>query len=155
MSVRRNTTNRLTLFRTCGTCGHSIVTSADTPWVRQVERDGKKQATTYFCCEGCFAASYKHIGLFDGKAQERRRAREAARDNRERNRRYYAAHAEEIRAKKRLSRLIGGQNAADCTGTVHWLPVVEDVKSRATRTAKYEMKKKLLRERFGLAITEV
>lgn len=43
----------------------------------------------------------------------------------------------------------------DCTGTVHWLPVVEDVKSRATRTAKYEMKKKLLRERFGLAITEV
>lgn len=114
MSVRRNTTNRLTLFRTCGTCGRSIVTTADTPWVRQVERDGKKQATTYFCCEGCFAASYKHIGFFGGKAQERRRAREAARDNRERNRRYYAAHAEEIRAKKRLSRLIGGQNAADC-----------------------------------------
>lgn len=70
MSVRRNTTNRLTLFRTCGTCGRSIVTTADTPWVRQVERDGKKQATTYFCCEGCFAASYKHIGFFDGKAQE-------------------------------------------------------------------------------------
>ena len=63
MSVRRNTTNRLTLFRTCGTCGRSIVTTADTPWVRQVERDGKKQATTYFCCEGCFAASYKHIGF--------------------------------------------------------------------------------------------
>lgn len=43
----------------------------------------------------------------------------------------------------------------DCTGTVHWLPVVEDVKSRATKTAQYEMKKKLLRERFGLTITEV
>lgn len=43
----------------------------------------------------------------------------------------------------------------DCTGTVHWLPVVEDVKSRATRTAKYEMKKKLMRERRGLTITEV
>lgn len=73
MSVRRDTTNRLTLFRTCGTCGRSIVTTADTPWVRQVERDGKKQATTYFCSERCFAASYKHIGWYDGKAQERRR----------------------------------------------------------------------------------
>ena len=62
MSVRRQTANRLTLFRTCGTCGKQIVTTADTPWVRQVERDGKRQATTYFCSEGCFAASYKHIG---------------------------------------------------------------------------------------------
>lgn len=43
----------------------------------------------------------------------------------------------------------------DCTGTVHWLPVVEDVKSRGTRTAKYKMKKKLMRERRGLTITEV
>ena len=41
MSVRRQTANRLTLFRTCGTCGKQIVTTADTPWVRQVERDGK------------------------------------------------------------------------------------------------------------------
>lgn len=73
MSVRRQTANRLTLFRTCGTCGKQIVTTADTPWVRQVERDGKKQATTYFCSEGCFAASYKHIGWFDGKAEERRK----------------------------------------------------------------------------------
>ena len=38
MSVRRQTANRLTLFRTCGTCGKQIVTTADTPWVRQVER---------------------------------------------------------------------------------------------------------------------
>ena len=58
MSVRRQTANRLTLFRTCGTCGKQIVTTADTPWVRQVERDGKRQATTYFCSEGCFAAEY-------------------------------------------------------------------------------------------------
>ena len=115
MSVRRNTTNRLTLFRTCGTCGRSIVTTAGTPWVRQVERDGKKQATTYFCSERCFAASYKHIGWYDGKAQERRRDREAARDNRERNRRYYAQHAEEIKAGHReYRRLHVGQNAADC-----------------------------------------
>ena len=115
MSVRRNTANRLTLFRICGTCGRSIVTTADTPWVRQVERDGKKQATTYFCSERCFAASYKHIGWYDGKAQERRRAREAARDNRERNRRYYAQHAEEIKAGHREHRRLHvGQNAADC-----------------------------------------
>ena len=69
MSVRRQTANRLTLFRTCGTCGKQIVTTADTPWVRQVERDGKRQATTYFCSEGCFAASYKHGGWCDGKAR--------------------------------------------------------------------------------------
>ena len=79
MSVRRNTTNRLTLYRTCGTCGRQIVTTADTPWVRQVERDGKKQATTYFCSEKCFAASYKHIGWYDGKAEERRKLKEARR----------------------------------------------------------------------------
>lgn len=80
MSVRRQTANRLTLFRTCGTCGKQIVTTADTPWVRQVERDGKRQATTYFCSEGCFAASYKHIGWFDGKAEERRKLKDRNRD---------------------------------------------------------------------------
>lgn len=115
MSARRDTTNRLTLFRSCGTCGRSIVTTADTPWVRQVERDGKKQATTYFCCERCYAASYKHIGWYDGKAQERRRAREAARDNRARNRRYYAEHAEEIKAKHREYRRLNREKSiADC-----------------------------------------
>jgi hypothetical protein len=45
--------------------------------------------------------------------------------------------------------------APDKYGTVFWLPVVEDVKSRATKTAQYEMKKKLLLERFNLTITEV
>lgn len=95
MSVRKQTTNRLLLHRTCGTCGKQIVTTADTPWVRQVPRDGKAQATTYFCSEKCFAASYKHIGWYDGKADERRREREARRDNKERNRRYNEAHREE------------------------------------------------------------
>lgn len=32
--------------------------------------------------------------------------------------------------------------------------VVEDVKSRATRTREYAMKKKMLKDRFGLEITE-
>lgn len=99
MSVRRQTANRLTLFRTCGTCGKQIVTTADTPWVRQVERDGKRQATTYFCSEGCFAASYKHIGWFDGKAEERRKLKDRNRDpekERARNRAYQQAHREEL-----------------------------------------------------------
>lgn len=104
MSVRRKTPNRLVLHRKCGTCGKMIVTTADTPWVRQVERDGKRQATTYFCCSKCFAASYKHIGWYDGKAEERRREREAKRDTREKSRRYYAAHAEELREKARRYR---------------------------------------------------
>ncbi len=43
----------------------------------------------------------------------------------------------------------------DCTGESRWIPVVEDVKSRPTKTAQYEMKKKLLQERFNLTITEV
>ena len=36
-----------------------------------------------------------------------------------------------------------------------WRLVVEDVKSRVTKTQKYVIKKKLLKERFGIDITEV
>lgn len=36
-----------------------------------------------------------------------------------------------------------------------WEVVVEDVKSPATKTRVYEIKKKLLRERLGIEITEV
>jgi hypothetical protein len=43
----------------------------------------------------------------------------------------------------------------DRYGTVVWLPVVEDVKSKATKTAQYELKRKLMRERFNISITEV
>jgi hypothetical protein len=35
MSVRRQTANRLTLFRTCGTCGKQIVTTADSAYARR------------------------------------------------------------------------------------------------------------------------
>lgn len=38
---------------------------------------------------------------------------------------------------------------------VPWEFVVEDVKSKATRTAKYAIKKKMLKDRFGYDITEV
>jgi len=36
-----------------------------------------------------------------------------------------------------------------------WVPVVEDVKSRATKTRVYAIKKKLVRERFGIDIQEI
>ena len=93
------------------------MTTADTPWVRQVPRDGKKMATTYYCSEGCFAASYKHIGWFDGKAEERRRLKDQNRDperERERWRQYYAAHREErIEAARQRRRENPGLAAAD------------------------------------------
>lgn len=101
MSVRRAAQNRLTLIRVCGTCGRSFLTSAASPWIRQLPRDGKRQATTYFCSSKCFAASYKHIGWYDGKAEERRKAREAERDTREKNQRYYRAHADQERERAR------------------------------------------------------
>lgn len=118
MSARRRCVEkRLTLFRTCGSCGKTIVTTADTPWVRQVPRDGKKMATTYYCSEGCYAASYKHIGWFDGKAEERRRLKDQNRDperERERWRRYYAAHREErVEAARQRRRENPGLAAAD------------------------------------------
>lgn len=36
-----------------------------------------------------------------------------------------------------------------------WYLVVEDVKSTATRTAQYKLKRKLFREKYGFDITEV
>lgn len=45
--------------------------------------------------------------------------------------------------------------APDAQGTVHWVPVVEDVKSTATRTAQYKIKRKMFREKYGFEITEV
>lgn len=100
MSVRRDTPNRMSLIRSCHTCGRTFPTTAASPFMRQIcNVDGKKQKICYFCSESCKNASYKH--LFDGKAGERRKQREAARDVREKNRRYYEAHSEEIKARKR------------------------------------------------------
>lgn len=105
MSVRRKTvlTGRRTLFRQCDICGKSIVTTADTPFVRQVLRDGR-QITVYYCSESCKKASYKYLSWFDGKTEERKKAREAKRDIKEKNRRYYAAHADEMRERARRYR---------------------------------------------------
>ena len=108
MSVRRKTTNRLTLSRSCGTSGREFGTTADTPWVRSIIRDDKRQVTTYFCSEKCFAASYKHIGWYDGKAAERRKLKDRNRDpvkERARCRRYNAEHKEARREYARRKRL--------------------------------------------------
>ena len=43
----------------------------------------------------------------------------------------------------------------DCNGEIHWIRVVEDVKSPATKTRVYEIKKKLMQERFGIDVREV
>lgn len=106
MSVRRKTvlTGRKTLFRQCDICGKSIVTTADTPFIRQVLREGR-QITVYYCSESCKKSSYKYISWFDGRAEERRKERENKRDVREKNRRYYATHADELKEKKRAYRL--------------------------------------------------
>ena len=102
MSVRRDTKNRLTLYRECHTCGLEIVTTADTPFVRQLHNvAGQKQKTCYFCPESCWRASYKRPGWRDGLAGARRRAKEAARDKKEKNRRYYDTHAEQERQRAR------------------------------------------------------
>lgn len=94
MAVRRNTKNRLSLYRTCHVCGKSFLTTADTPFVRQLYNvDGKKQKTCYFCSLSCKNSTYKH--RFDGLAWQRREQYEASRDVTEKNRRYYEAHREQ------------------------------------------------------------
>ena len=69
--------------------------------MRQLPRDGKKQATVYFCSTGCFQASYKHIGWYDGKADIRRQEREESRDRSEYNRKYREENREEINRRRR------------------------------------------------------
>ncbi len=69
---------------------------------------------------------------------------------------YITPEGERVRAIKYVADFAYERaTAPDVTGEVHWLPVVEDVKSRATKTPQYEIKKKLLRERFNISITEV
>lgn len=102
MSVRRETENRLTLFRECAICGKSIVTTAATPWMRMVTttEDGKRrQMVQYYCSGKCKAASYVH--RFDGKAAERKAEKDRQRDTTEKNRRYYEAHREQEKARQK------------------------------------------------------
>lgn len=127
MSVRRNTTNRLLLIRACHTCGKTFPTTADSPWMRQLPVDGKKQKTRHFCSTGCFQASYIHKGWYDGLAEQRRKEKEARRDIHEKNRRYYAAHADEMRARRRAQ---------------YW----DDPEAGRSESAYYRYKRNLLKE---------
>ena len=43
----------------------------------------------------------------------------------------------------------------DANGDIWWVKVVEDVKSRASKTEAYEIRRRLLQERFGVTIKEV
>lgn len=47
------------------------------------------------------------------------------------------------------------RNQPDLNEPVCWTHVVEDVKSRATKTPQYEMKKKMMYEKFRIEIREV
>lgn len=47
------------------------------------------------------------------------------------------------------------KTAYNATDAERWRLVVEDVKSRATRTDKYQIKRKLMKDRFGIDIQEV
>lgn len=101
MSVRRNAENRIPLVRICGTCGKEFSTTASSPWIRQIPRDGKKMATTYYCSTCCFQKSYKHIGWYDGKADQRRKEKDRNRtDNKERWKKYSEAHRKELNEKR-------------------------------------------------------
>lgn len=77
-----------------------MITTADTPFMRQLPNmDGKKQKTCYFCSESCKRESYIHN--FDGYAWKRRQEREAARDITAKNKRYYEAHADVLRERRK------------------------------------------------------
>jgi hypothetical protein len=47
------------------------------------------------------------------------------------------------------------ETAPDANGVTYWLPVVEDVKSQATRTQLYRNKAKTLLEQRGIHVQEV
>lgn len=69
---------------------------------------------------------------------------------------YITPEGERVRAIKYVADFFYERaTTPDIAGEIHWIPVVEDVKSVATRTDKYKIKAKLLKERYGLTITEV
>lgn len=68
---------------------------------------------------------------------------------------YTATDGEKVRSIKYIADFSYEQLKKDAYGTEYWLTVVEDVKSPASKTPQYEIKKKLLRERFNLKITEI
>ena len=63
---------------------------------------------------------------------------------------YVTPEGERIRAIRYIADFSYLANMGD-----RWVYVVEDVKSKATKTAVYRMKKKLMHEKFGIIVEEV
>lgn len=69
---------------------------------------------------------------------------------------YVTSEGERVRAVRYVADFSYERSTSpDQDGYIHWIKVVEDVKSQATRTAQYEIKRKLMMERLGIAIEEV
>jgi hypothetical protein len=68
---------------------------------------------------------------------------------------YTTAQGVRVRAIRYVADFTYARKVTDWDGGYQWALVVEDVKSTATRTKTYVMKKKLMQERFGIEIQEV
>lgn len=68
---------------------------------------------------------------------------------------YTDAEGNRVRAIRYRADFVYEEYQSTIDGVPIWKPIVEDVKSRATSTPQYRMKKKLLASRRGLDITEV
>jgi hypothetical protein len=69
---------------------------------------------------------------------------------------YVTAEGEKVRAIRYVADFsYERRTEPDVTGTSYPILVVEDVKSPVSKTDVYTVKKKLLKERFGISITEV
>ena len=67
---------------------------------------------------------------------------------------YISAQGDRIRAVRYVADFTYKRpTAPDCDGIVHWIDIVEDVKGMKTKD--YELKKKLMADKFGIVIHEV
>lgn len=91
------------ILRKCGTCGKQFLTTSSSERVRKIARDGKKNATTYYCSDPCFGESY-----LTAKTADRREYYKAYyQANREKKLRYYAENKDAINAYMRKARAAG------------------------------------------------
>lgn len=120
-------------------CGKNIITTADTPFVRQLPNvNGKKQATVYFCSEHCKESTYKHH--FDGLAWKRKELRDQTRNIKEKNYKYYHEHEEDLRERRKIQYYLMSQDERDKENAYrrlrHSINREEDNKKRREYRAK-------------------
>lgn len=118
--MRRNATSRKTLHRECGTCGKTFTTTADTPFMRNIRKDGKYK-NTYYCCQSCYKKSYKYdmwANQVEKRREKDRKYYEAHKEEKaEKNRQYYQANKERIKAYQRTYR---EENYEQCLQAVRY-----------------------------------